>query len=285
VFSVVNISKEVAMEKTVDIKKYAVPVENLRWICPQELFKFDCTTDIEPLKEFIGQDRAIDSINFGLAVERSGYNLFLTGLTGTGKAVTIKSRLERFIAERKAQGIKYQVFDWCYVYNFSDPDRPKILKLAQGLGKSLNNSMEVLLKRLKDEIPKTFGSEEYNKRKQELVEEHQRKYQEAMDELEKEAKEKNLMVQISPMGAAVVPLIEGQPMSRDEFLKLSDSDRKQIENKRIEMMRRVEETYARLHELEREVGEKMKEIDQKAGEFAISRPFEELFNEIGRAHV
>jgi len=79
------------MEQINDLKKFLVPIEKLRWICPEDIFQFKCTTDIEPLKEFIGQKRAFDSINFGLAVERAGYNLFLTGLTGTGKATTIKS--------------------------------------------------------------------------------------------------------------------------------------------------------------------------------------------------
>ena len=122
-----------------NLEKYAVPFDKLRWICPSDLFQFECTADIEPLKEFIGQDRAIDSINFGLAVERPGYNLFLTGLTGTGKAATIKARLQKFIEDRKSGGTQYQFFDWCYVYNFSAPDEPRILKLPQGFGKSFNN--------------------------------------------------------------------------------------------------------------------------------------------------
>ena len=265
------------MGKAIDLKKYAVPLEKLRWICPQEIFKFECTTDIEPLKEFIGQERALDSINFGLAVERTGYNLFLTGLTGTGKATTIKSCLEKFIAEREAKGIKSRPLDWCYVYNFSNPDRPRILKLAQGLGKSFSNHMENLLKILKEEIPKTFGSEEYNKQKQEVMEKHQKKYQEALDAMDNEAKGKNLVVQISPMGAAVVPLVEGKPMSREEFLSLPEAERKAIETNRLEMMRKVDETYAYLHDIEKEVEKKMKEIDFRAGEFAISRPFDELF--------
>lgn len=265
------------MEKAIDLKKFAVPVEKLRWICPQEIFKFDCTTDIEPLKEFIGQERALDSIDFGLTVERTGYNLFLTGLTGTGKATTIKSCLEKFIAKREAKGIKSRPQDWCYAYNFSNPDRPRILKLAQGLGKSFSNHMENLLKILKEEIPKTFGTEEYSKRKQEVMEKHQKKYQEALDAMDNEAKEKNLVVQISPMGAAVVPLVEGKPMSREEFLSLSEAERKAIEVKRLEMMRKVDETYTYLHDIEKEVEKKMKEIDFRAGEFAISRPFDELF--------
>jgi predicted ATP-dependent protease len=263
------------MEK-VDLEKYAVPVEKLHWRCPEELFQFECTTDIEPLKEFIGQDRALDSINFGLAVERPGYNLFLTGLTGTGKAATIKSRIEKFIAEKKAQGIKYQLYDWCYVHNFPDPDRTKVLKLPQGIGKSFRDHMEGLLKTLKEDVPKAFSSEEYTKRKQEVMEEHQRKYQAMMDTMEQEAMEKNLMVQLSPMGAAVVPLVNGKPMTREEFLSLSEKERGTIESKRLEMMRKVDETYSRIRDMENELAEKMKGIDLRIGEFATSRHFEEL---------
>ncbi len=264
------------MEEVVDLKKYIVPLDKLRWICSADVFQFGCTSDIEPLKEFIGQDRAIGSIHFGLAVERSGYNLFLTGLTGTGKATTVKARLQKFIKEREISGVKYLIYDWCYVYNFLAPDQPRMLKLPQGLGKSFSNHMDELLKNLKEEIPKTFGSEEYNKRKQEVLEGHQRRYQEAMDELDREASEKKLMVQLSPMGAAVVPMAEGKPMSREEFLALPEAEREEIETKRLEMMRKVEETYTRLRDLEKEISEKMKENDIKVGEFAIVRPFEEI---------
>ena len=264
------------MEK-IDLNKYTVPSEKLHWVCSENVFQFECTADIEPLKEFIGQARAIDSINFGLAVERSGYNLFLTGLTGTGKATTVKARLQRYIEERTARGIKSQIHDWCYVYNFPAPDQPRVLRLPQGLGKMFSSHMEELVKRLKEEIPRTFGSEEYNKKKQEVMEAHQRKYQEAMDALDREASEKSLMVQVSPMGAAVVPLVDGKPLPREEFLKLPEAEREKIEAGRLEMMKRVDETYSRLRDLEKEIGEKMRENDIKAGEFAITSPFEDMF--------
>ena len=272
-----GLKKEIAMKQSGDIRKYAVPVERLHWICPQDIFQFECTSDIAPLKEFIGQDRASDAIKFGLAVERSGYNLFLTGLTGTGKAATIKASLSKFIEERKAHDITYEIHDWCYGYNFVAPDQPRILKLPQGVGKSFGNQMEDLLKALKEEIPKTFGSEEYTKKKQEIMEEHQRKYQGAIDALEKESAGKNLLVQLSPTGAAVVPLEDGKPLSREEFLKRPESVRTEIESKRLEIMKKVDETYTYLRELEKGIGEKMKEIELKAGQFAIERPFEEVF--------
>jgi predicted ATP-dependent protease len=265
------------MNQSIDISKYAVPVERLRWVCSEDFFQFECTSDIEPLKEFIGQGRALDAIHFGLAVERTGYNLFLTGLTGTGKAATIKASLQKFIEERKVQGITYEIHDWCYVYNFEAPDIPRILRLAQGMGKSFATQMESLLKALKEEIPKTFGSEEYTRNKQEVMEEHQRKYQAAIDELERDAAGKNLVVQLSQMGAVVVPLEGGTPLSREEFLKRPEAERTEIESKRLEVMKKVDETYSYLRELEKTIGQKMKEIELKAGQFAIERPFADLF--------
>jgi predicted ATP-dependent protease len=136
--------------------------------------------------------------------------------------------------------------------------------------------MEGLLKTLKEEIPKTFSSEEYTKQKQGIVEEHQRKYQEAMEALEYEARDKNLMVQISPVGAAVVPMVDGKPMTREEFLALPEKEREEIDSKRLEMMRKVDETNTRLRDMDNELAEKMRKTDLKIGEFAVSRPFEEL---------
>ena len=143
--------RENAMGQNLD--KFAVPAEALRWICPEELLDFEYTTDIEPLRDFIGQERAVDSITFGLAVERAGYNLFLTGLSGTGKATTIKARLKKFVEDRQAKGTVYDIRDWCYVYNFSEPDQPKALRLPGGKAKSFSGDVQTLLDSLRTEIP------------------------------------------------------------------------------------------------------------------------------------
>ena len=264
------------MEKIPDLNKYTVSLEKLRWFCPQDIFTFECTTDVKPLKEFIGQERAIDSIDFGLAIERPGYNLFLTGLTGTGKTSTIKAYIKKIIANKESHDSKSRSHDWCYVYNFSNPDQPNILQLEQGLGKSFSKDMDELLKTLKEEIPKTFGSQEYTKQKQEILEANQKEYQDVMNAMDYEAKGKNLMVQLSPTGAAVVPLIEGKPMSREEFIALPEKEREAIEAKRLAMMRKVDDTYARFQDLQKEVAKKIKELELKVGEFAISHSFDEL---------
>jgi predicted ATP-dependent protease len=181
------------------------------------------------------------------------------------------------VEDREETGTVYRIYDWCYVYNFSEPDQPKALRLPGGKGKSFSVDMEALLGSLREEIPKTFGSEEYTKRKQDVMEEHQRRYQEFMDMMEREAKEKNLMVQVAQTGAAVVPLVDGSPMSREDFLALPEEQRKDIEDKRLEMMRRVDEIYSKIRDLEKEISEQMRTNDKKAGEFAISGPFDHLF--------
>ncbi len=117
--AIIGLKREVHVKQTADVGKYLVPVERLRWICPENIFQFECTSDIEPLKEFIGQVKAVDAINLGFAVERAGYTLFLTGLAGTGKAATMRAKLSRLIEERTAQGILYVTDDW-YVYLFSE---------------------------------------------------------------------------------------------------------------------------------------------------------------------
>ena len=78
-----------------DITKYEVPLEKLRWECDPSLFDFECTKDLAPLGEFIGQDRAIRAVEFGLSMSREGYNIFVAGITGTGKTSVVKAHIHR----------------------------------------------------------------------------------------------------------------------------------------------------------------------------------------------
>ncbi|MCH7554041.1 MAG: AAA family ATPase, partial [Chloroflexi bacterium] len=74
--------------------RFEVPVEKLRWRCDVGCFTFQCTDELEPLQEFIGQDRAVSAIEFGLGVDQPGYNIFVTGMSGTGKSSVVQSHLQ-----------------------------------------------------------------------------------------------------------------------------------------------------------------------------------------------
>ena len=102
--------------------KYEVPVDKLHWECDPKLFDFECTKDLAPLREFIGQERATRAVEFGLNMVNAGYNIYVAGLTGTGKTSMIKAHIERVIKERQARGEVFTLDDWCYLYNFKEPD-------------------------------------------------------------------------------------------------------------------------------------------------------------------
>ena len=98
--------------------RYEVPIKLLRKECDPALFDFECTKDLAPLREFIGQDRAIGAINFGLAMNHDGYNIYVAGLTGTGKTSAVKTYLNKVIEGKKVLKQARPPLDWCYLYNF-----------------------------------------------------------------------------------------------------------------------------------------------------------------------
>ena len=84
-----------------DIKKFEVPIEQLRVECDPKIFTFECTKDLAPLQEFIGQERAIRGIEFGLSMKNKGYNIYVAGLSGTGKTSIVKTYVNRMVEKRK----------------------------------------------------------------------------------------------------------------------------------------------------------------------------------------
>ena len=105
--------------------RFEVPAEKLAWRCDLSFLPYSCTAEMTPLEDFIGQDRAIRAIEFGLGVNKPGFNIFVTGLTGTGKTSIIKAFLKK-ITNRQMVSVADSPVpeDWCSVYNFTDADRP-----------------------------------------------------------------------------------------------------------------------------------------------------------------
>src|ERR1700741_2452886 len=113
-------------------QRLEIAANNLTWSCDLAFLPFTCTAEMTPLEDFIGQDRAIRAIEFGLGVNKPGFNIFVTGLTGTGKTSIIKAFLKKVTSERAApEAGGPSPEDWCYVYNFNDPDRPQAIKIRR----------------------------------------------------------------------------------------------------------------------------------------------------------
>jgi len=259
--------------------RYRVPVEQLRWQCDPADFGFECTDELVPLQEFIGQDRAISSLEFGLAVDRPGYNIFVTGLTGTGKASAIKSYVERAVETRKKRTERHYPSDWCYVYNLADPGSPLAVRLPAGKGKVLRDQLQELLDIIKAEIGRALGSEHYQKERQALLEEGQTAHRELLQRLETEARAAGFFIQASPTGVNLIPLVEERPMTAEEFAALPEADRRSIEEKQVEVTKQVGETMKQVATLQKEAMQKLRALERRAAEVALGRPFQDLLTE------
>lgn len=152
------------------IEKYEVSVDKLEWHCEPDLFNFDCTKDLAPLREFVGQDRAIRAIEFGLSMDRDGYNIYVAGMAGTGKTSAVKRQIDKLLAEKQTSEQVQPPEDWFYIYNFDNLERPQVLNLPQGKGKVFKEQIDVLLQRIREELAKAFASEEYKAEREKAVE-------------------------------------------------------------------------------------------------------------------
>lgn len=258
-----------------DVKAFEVPVEQLRINCDPDLFDFTCTKDLAPLREFIGQDRAIRGIEFGLSMKVKGYNIFVAGLSGTGKTSIVKTYVNKMVEKRQAEG-DYTPNDWCYLYNFNENDKPQIVKLPQGWGKTFRDQMIKLRDRLRDELVKAFSSEEYKNQAKSAVQEGQTQQQKLFEGLAEEARRAGFLLQMTPMGPAIVPLVDGKPMPEEVFLSLDEETRKQLEARRSEILAKLQDVFEQAREAERKMTEKIQNTDKAVAEYTVSRLFDDL---------
>ncbi len=256
---------------------FQVPLERLTWRCDQSVLPLACTKDMTPLEDFVGQERAMRAIEFGLGVNKPGFNIFVTGLTGTGKTTIIKAFLKKVTAE-KTSPEEDSPFpeDWCYVYNFSDPDRPQALNIRRGWGKILKKDMEVLVQTLQREAKKTFESEEFARQRQANTERTQKQQQELMESLVEEARKDGFALRFSHSGMALIPLKNGKPMQEEEYLALSPEEKKELEEKRSEIEKKVEEALREGKRLEQQITAQLETLEQQAGEYLVRIPLSEL---------
>jgi lon-related putative ATP-dependent protease len=258
-----------------DLKKFEVPFKQLKTECDPNMFDFECTKDLAPLREFIGQDRAIRGIEFGLSMKNRGYNIYVAGLSGTGKTSIVKTYVNKMVEKRQAEGTYYPD-DWCYLYNFTDIDKPQVVSLPQGKGKVLKEQMTKLLEHLKDELVKAFSSEEYKTQAKSAVQAGQSEQQKLFEEIGEEARKAGFALQMTPMGPAIVPLKDGKPMSEEVFMSLDENTRKQIETRRHELADKLQDAFEHARETERKTVDKIRDMDKAVADYTVSRLFDDL---------
>lgn len=191
--------------------------------CDPEQFDFKTTSELVPLSEIIGQDRALEAIRFGVGMKNEGYNLFVLGPPGTGKFTAINQYLQGIASKGCVPS------DWCYVNNFEDATKPILLELPPGRGSVLRNDMRRLVEDLQDAIPTAFDSDEYKARAQQIEAELQKQQETAFRGLHELAHEKSIKVYQAPGEFSFIPILNDEELTPEVFEKLDKDEQERIE--------------------------------------------------------
>lgn len=218
------------------IDQHKVPVEKLRKVCnyEDELDFCKSSLDISPLHEIIGQERAVKAMEFGLAMDVSGYNIFVVGQPGTGKNTYAKNAVMQ-VAEKGSVPE-----DWCYIYNFKDSDKPLSVSLPSGMGREFQTDMEDLVSSLKNAIPKAFESSDYRLLRDEIYDSVQEKVEELYNTIEENAFEDGFSVKREGIKFIFIPLRYGRPVTPEEYNKYSEGEQEEIEEKRRSLGKKLD---------------------------------------------
>ena len=238
--------------------------EQLKNSCPADSFSFQETSQIEGLQEgIIGQDRAVKAFDFGLMVKMKGYNIFMSGPSGTGKTTYAKLSANRIAATEPIP------HDWCYVYNFQNPRTPLALRFSPGVGKQFRDDMSELVQIFKIEIQKAFRSEDYEKQKSEVMKSFDEQRDELMKTMSEMAKEHGFQVKSTNSGIYFMPVIEGKTINEEDYENLDDDIREKIDTASTLVQEKAGTIMRDIRNIEKECKKGNDDLDYKVGMFAI----------------
>ena len=228
-----------------------VSYKKMKYICNPEIFNFETTEEVEGNYKGIGQERGIKSLEFGLRVDTKGYNLYLEGPTGSGKTTYTKNYLDKLSKAKKKPN------DWCYIYNFENPNEPVAVSLPAGDGNKFKDLMDKFIKEIKTDIVNTFKNEDFEKEKNIITQKYQDKRAKLLTNLNKKSAKYGFQVKSADNGIYMMPVIDGKVVKEEEFDKLDEEIKKEYEDKSTIVQQQIIEVIAQIKELDSEAEKKI----------------------------
>ena len=249
--------------------------EKARKKCVSEIADCASTAELEPLQQIIGQDRAVKALQFGLKMKDGGFNIYVSGMAGTGRKTTIVNFLQEMAKEMPVPP------DWCYVVNFKDPTQPNALKLPAGKGKAFRDDMEKFVEDVKKELQKAFESEDYAQKRTSTVKKFDDEKNKLWQDINKKANEVGFILQRSPIGIALIPVINGQPVADEQFASLPPKIREQIRVRRESLQDDFRSAFRQFRDLEKGSEEAIDKFNKEVASFAMDHLIETLLEKYG----
>lgn len=233
--------------------EFELSYKSLKSICNPSLFKFDTTETLEPIQGGIGQERGIKALEFGLNVDINGYNLYVEGPSGVGKTMYTKHFLDSISKKKKIPQ------DWCYVYNFDNPNEPVAIPLSAGQGKEFKEAMDKFVKDITRDIRDTFNNEDFEKEKALIKQEYDLKRSALMEQLNQTSAQYGFQVKSANNGIYMMPVLNGKTIEEEEFEKLDDATKKEFEDKSSIVQQHVMEAISQIKSIQSEADQKISE--------------------------
>lgn len=248
----------------------ALSYQQLYSACDLDFLSFETTRDLEDLNQPLGQEQAINAINFGISVDSYGYNLFCIGPEGTGKASLVRQILGKAAKKCKTPN------DWCYVYNFKTPYKPAAIRMPAGKAKIFAKAVDKLIGEIKVALPAVFDGDEYKTQLKAIEDAFRDQKTKYFDDIQKHTTGKNVSVLRMPVGLVVAPTKDGDVLSPEAFEKLSEEEQQEV---LAELNAAQEELEHAVHDIpkwEKEQREQIEQLNEKFASLAIKHLIDEL---------
>ena len=239
------------------MEQFKIPAHALSPTVEPGSLGFPDTSQLPPLDETIGQDRAVEALDFGLGMQSPGFNIYVSGPVGTGKASLVRDMVTRLAKSAPAPP------DWCYVNNFQDPSKPRGLSFPAGQGRAFKQAMALLIHDLRREIPRIFESAKFVEEKAKQLHEMDSKRKALFKELADLGKINGFMIEETPVGFNLVPLRNGKPVTEDDLASLSQNEQNQFAERRAEIETQFRQFQIRLHALDHEAEHQLRDLDRQ----------------------
>jgi lon-related putative ATP-dependent protease len=203
--------------------KLELTPSELRSPCDPNRFTFRDTSQLTPLDEVIGQERAVQAIEFGLNMRSPGYNIFVTGAAGTGKSNIVQELVGRHARLQPVPD------DWCLVNNFQDEFRPRAVALPPGRGPAFAKRIARLVAELRKDIPRCFEEEVHLKRLSLLKARAASRQQRIFQKVERLAAGLGLHLDPGRTEFPVLPVVDGKPLPPEEVQRLPRAARAAVD--------------------------------------------------------
>jgi len=234
-------------------KQREVSYKDLKYTCDPEIFDFETTADLDSNYQGIGQKRGIESLQFGLSIDTSGYNVYVEGPGGSGKTTYTKEFLNSISKSKKAPQ------DWVYVYNFDVPNEPIAINLPAGEGVVFQTTMENFIKDIRNDIKSTFRNKDFEKEKQIINNQYQEVKSKLLEDLNAKSAKYGFQVKSSEGGIYMMPVMNGEVIKEEDFDKLDEDIKAEYEEKSSLVQNQIIQVITKLKELDEEADKKIAE--------------------------